>query len=371
MDAYSKFTKEHIRGACLKVLALAVAVLYYNNSYTQEEISGSETAVTEEREDGREMSYSELQVEYEKLKIDRDNILLQTSKMLKNKREYEQGLDTFTEIKKERDEFFEKNKELEKKIIAAVAEVEVLEEEAVKLEAEKTELESMVWDPKDKETVNGLIAQNKLELKAVKDEARETVRAFENKVKDLENALKDENKKWIAERRSLDKEILILKKEAEKSEKREVKLEEEVASLTDRLNNTEKDKKGVEEELLKLERAGRKVPVDFKNLARHNEILTQQLADTHYNMGVLFCGQEKFRKAIAEYEQVLKIKPTDKDAIYNLGLIYAEHEVDREKAIHYFTEYIQIDNRSTNAEWAKAYIMKWEGWQQKAKNVLR
>lgn len=353
----------------LKLLAFVIAVLYYNNSGAQENVVQSE----EERVEApvEEMTYSDLLEEYEKMKIDRDNILIQTRKLLQNKREYEMGLETFTVVSAERKKLFERNQELEKKIIASEAEIEVLEEEAVKLEIEKNELQDLVGESKAQETVKNLIDENKKTIKSMQEKFKGEASEFKTKIKDLETALKEENKKWISERRSLEKEVSRLENKNEKAEKQEKEDRNTIVSLNERIEELEQGKKEVEKALLDLERRSKKIPVDFKNLARHNEILTKQLADVHYNMGVVFCNQGEFRRAIAEYEEVIKIKPRDKDAIYNLGLIYAEHMVDRDKAIKYFKRYIQIDNKSTNAEWAKTYIVKWESWQRESEDILQ
>ena len=107
------------------------------------------------------------------------------------------------------------------------------------------------------------------------------------------------------------------------------------------------------------------VPKDVTSLAREHERLLQDLADTHYNMGVLFVKNEDYVRAAKEFQKVVELKPQDADAHYNLGLIYAEHLSDRDKATACFHKYLQISPHAKDASWVKQYIVSWKAWEAK------
>ena len=82
----------------------------------------------------------------------------------------------------------------------------------------------------------------------------------------------------------------------------------------------------------------------------------------HYNAGVFYARNKEFGRAIKEFQKVLDIKPQDPQANYNLGYIYAEHLVDRPKAISYFKNYLTYAPDAHDADWVKRYIMTWQTW---------
>ncbi|MFH1837847.1 MAG: tetratricopeptide repeat protein [Candidatus Omnitrophota bacterium] len=360
---------------CAKILAFVLVVLYYSCCHAQESdpiISAEETAqnVSLERSE-EDKAYSELLEKYEDLKIDRENILIQTQKLLSSRREYERGIEALEGIKGERDEFLEKNKKLEKKVIAQEAELEVLKEEISQLETRKAELEVLTSDVKIKDMIKRLEIENNARIKAFQDQFSSDAGKFKDKITDLEQALKEESKTRISEKRILEKNISRLEKEIGVAQKREEKNKEVISSLRSDIEELETERREDKKTILGLEKETRRVPSDLRKISLHNQELTKQLADTHYNLGVYFCRQGEFRRAMEEYKQVLEIRPQDTDAMYNLAVIYAEHETDRDKAIELFERYITIDNKSTNAQWAKNYIMKWEAWRRESKDILR
>ncbi len=71
--------------------------------------------------------------------------------------------------------------------------------------------------------------------------------------------------------------------------------------------------------------------------------LVKELADTHYNLGVIYQGQGKFDEAETEYRKVLEIKPDDADALYNLAIIYDSGKNETDQAILYYQKYLDLN----------------------------
>jgi tetratricopeptide (TPR) repeat protein len=97
-------------------------------------------------------------------------------------------------------------------------------------------------------------------------------------------------------------------------------------------------------------------------LARQNQKLIGETADMHYNLGVFYVQSTEYGRAIKEFEKALDLNSDNADANYNLGFIYAEHLVDREKAIQYFRNYLTYAPDAKDAEWIRKYILTWQTW---------
>ena len=108
-----------------------------------------------------------------------------------------------------------------------------------------------------------------------------------------------------------------------------------------------------------------RIPPDVTTMAREHQRLIKDLADTHYNMGVLFVKNSDYNRAVGEFQQVVGLKPDDGDAYYNLGLIYAEHLPDRKKALAAFTRFLELNPSAQDASWVKHYLVSWRAWEAK------
>ena len=106
-----------------------------------------------------------------------------------------------------------------------------------------------------------------------------------------------------------------------------------------------------------------RLPKDVNTMAREHERLLRDLADTHYNMGVMFAHKKDFPRAVEEFQKVVELRPDDADAHYNLGIIYAEHMPDREKALAAFRRYLQVKPQGQDASYARKYIATWRAWE--------
>ena len=146
---------------------------------------------------------------------------------------------------------------------------------------------------------------------------------------------------------------------------RETKLEEELPQLHAKFTALQDKYTWLLSENKTLKFKSKNVPADVTRLAREHEQLLKDLGDTHYNMGVLFVKGEDYVRAVKEFEKVVELRPDDGDAFYNLGLIYAEHLPDRKKAMTYFHRYLDINPRAQDASFVKQYIASWKAWEAK------
>ena len=70
-------------------------------------------------------------------------------------------------------------------------------------------------------------------------------------------------------------------------------------------------------------------------------------------------------EAIAEFEKVLDLNPSDNATHYNLGIIYAEYLNNKPKAILHFKRYLlNASQEDKDTQRAKKYIMTWEKWEE-------
>ena len=105
------------------------------------------------------------------------------------------------------------------------------------------------------------------------------------------------------------------------------------------------------------------LPKDINRLAQEHERLVNELGDTHYNLGVMFFKKRDFGRAVKEFQKVIEMRPNDGQAHYNVGLIYAEHLPDRERAIKYFRRFVQEEPKGQEASYARKYIATWRAWE--------
>lgn len=143
----------------------------------------------------------------------------------------------------------------------------------------------------------------------------------------------------------------------------EAKVKAELPKLQQRLDALQEKYTKIISENKTLAFKATHVPKDVTTLAREHQRMLRDLADTHYNLGVLFAKKEDFVRAVKEFQQVVELRPDDPDAHYNLGLIYAEHLPDRGKAMRYFGRYLEINPRASDASWVKSYIASWKAWE--------
>lgn len=144
---------------------------------------------------------------------------------------------------------------------------------------------------------------------------------------------------------------------------RQEKLQGEMERLGGRFERLQSEYASLFADHRVLREKSKRMPKDVTQLAKEHERLIKDTAATHYNMGVLFSQRKDFVRAEKEFQRVAEINPSDAQALYNLGIIYAEHLPDRERAARYFERYLTLQPTGKDANWVKAYLAEWRAWE--------
>jgi tetratricopeptide (TPR) repeat protein len=62
----------------------------------------------------------------------------------------------------------------------------------------------------------------------------------------------------------------------------------------------------------------------------------------HYNLGVAYTRARLYREAAEEYEKALALDPGNKEAHYNLGLLYDKVQGDAQKALVHYRAFMEL-----------------------------
>lgn len=78
--------------------------------------------------------------------------------------------------------------------------------------------------------------------------------------------------------------------------------------------------------------------------------------DYYYNLGLDYLKKGQFVQAEESFKLVVNLNPLDKDASYNLGVLYENYLGDKEKALKYYQQYLNIAPDSPDAAQVKGWI---------------
>ena len=148
-------------------------------------------------------------------------------------------------------------------------------------------------------------------------------------------------------------------------ESRQAKAQAELAKSQGRFNSLEDNYTKLLAQNTAMKQQVKRFPQDVTKLAHQHERLVKENADVHYNLGVLLSKSKQYEQAATEFRKVIELRPDDAEAYYNLGVIYAEHLPDREKAMAHFRRYLQLKPGATDAGWVQQYIASWQAWEAK------
>lgn len=209
---------------------------------------------------------------------------------------------------------------------------------------------------KVKEELNKKIEELKEEVKEQKTEVgkqKTEDRKQRTEILRLERELKAAQRKEESLLREIEKEKAIFEKEKEELEKEIDDLKKQITE--DRKQRTE-ERSEMQKKVSELDKSLNDTLGEFSGAQRELKRLKRENADMHYNLGVIFQQQAKWREAVREYEKVLEIKPDDADANFNLAIIYDTIKNDREKAVFYYKRYLDITPEADDALKVKEYI---------------
>ncbi len=79
-------------------------------------------------------------------------------------------------------------------------------------------------------------------------------------------------------------------------------------------------------------------------------------SDLRFNLAVEYLKAEEFRRAERELKYAVQLNPKDKDACYNLGVLYNSYLNDKSKAVYYYGRYLDLVPRAADSMLVKGWI---------------
>lgn len=305
----------------------------------------------------------------EQIRKDRDNILSQAKRLLEEnkklleenkklmamKEDFDRNLNSLIEEKniiageRERvlwrlralDEEIEQGKKETDSVRRRAGKLEMLGEDAVK---EKERLEKLLVEAKSRSAVGKL---------------ERTVEVLKRDKRKLSAELENDKKTVARREKAFRKERSELKNRMNKNE---AEYEREMEEYGKHITALQGKNIGIAAEKNALARELAHLPGKFTKIARENNRLARATADRHYNLGVFYAKNGEHQRAVAEFEETLRIRPGYPYALYNLGHIYATYLLDKEKSIEYFREYLKVSPDARDKDLVRKYIVTWETW---------
>ena len=295
--------------------------------------------------------YAKLQKDYEAVSADRDNVLFQTKFLLSQKEKVREAEASFEKMKKEAEIVEQEKKEAESKNLELQDEIEDLGKKIEELIVdkgrainEKKQLEELIARERDKNPI--------LKLEDEKAKLREELTLANASIKQSQSDLKQSQ----AEVGKLNSEVSKSKQELNKSKERAEESRQRIESLNRDYAQALNKNRTLEEKVVQT-------PKKFAEIARQNKALIKQASNMHYNLGVFYTKNKEYSRAVAEFEEAVKLRPDDAYCHFNLGYIYAEYLVNRPRAIEHFRHYLRVARKEDkDMDWVKKYIITWQAW---------
>ncbi|KPK97831.1 MAG: hypothetical protein AMJ95_07135 [Omnitrophica WOR_2 bacterium SM23_72] len=328
------------------VLFISVFLLAGAIAYLSLRLRSSYEKINKENVDIKK-NFATIKAELAKLKSDnkalsqdRDNLLIQTKKLITDK-------NLATELKASLDESKKLIEQLEKDKAEALAEGLSLQEEREALEAMQERL---------------YLENEQLKKSLEEEKLKSSAAAWQQEKKELE----EENRNLKNELKQVQAHSTRADKALEKSERDLGRSQKEAAELKKKLEKLQKDYASLREKNKTLQRSYLEAPGKFAELARQNQALIKQTANMHYNLGVFYTKNKQYSRAIAEFEKAVELNPQDAHAHFNLGYIYAQYVENRSRAVEHFRKYINYaDKNDKDMNWVKSYILTWSSYEGK------
>jgi len=301
-----------------------------------------------------EEKLDKLSADYEKIYKDRENIIEQSRRIIQEKNALLNVKADFEKITAEKEKLLKEKEELTQQLDSIIKETKQAQN---KYEQELTSAKRQIRTYQDEITEKNKINEELINKTGIR-KLEASIQALESDNKALDKQLKEIS----IERDNSNKQLELNKKEYEK----------EKLTLQNRYNNlnkkyidlTKKYQKLVQEQRL-LNKKLAEFPSKIVSLANENKKLIKETADMHFNLGLFYFGAQEYKRALPEFERGIKINPQDAEAYYHAGYIYAEHLMNRNKAIEYFNKYLQLSPRGTHSAWVEQYILSWRIWDNK------
>ncbi|HNX81289.1 MAG TPA: tetratricopeptide repeat protein [Candidatus Omnitrophota bacterium] len=281
--------------------------------------------------------YAQLKKEVEQAKTDRENLNTQVKGLLSDRdkaRQLESEVDSLKKAKGLVDTSLS-TAENEKSLVAK--QNQNLKEEII-----------------DLQKIQKQVIQEKEDLQQLLVKERD--KSGRKKLEDENNSLKKELSRSSVNLQASEAQVKQLKES-------DARLQEELKNLSSKVEGYNKNMSQAASKNRAFEERLTTVPTKFAEIARQNKTLVKQTATMHYNLGVFYTKQKEYSRALSEFERCLELTPDDAYAHFNIGYIYAEYMVNRQKAINHFRQYLQYCKKDDkDADWVKKYIITWQTW---------
>ncbi|MFH0738591.1 MAG: tetratricopeptide repeat protein [Candidatus Omnitrophota bacterium] len=340
------------------ILILLAGIVYFNLKSSTlfsklKNLKGDYEKLTQNYEkmtrDNQELkgSYSKLQKDSQATSLERDNLLTQARGLLEDR---------------------ERARALE-------AEVNKLKGDIEELQKEKKAVINQNLGVKD--GINRIVAEKEQLLREkarLEDELNKEKQGYTLK------KLQQENASLTKEKNSLGSSLKTAQSESLKNAGDALRLKQELAKAKDDLQRIKKEIAEANRKLGELtaryseavsknklfEQKTADMPKKFAEVARQNKSLIKETANMHYNLGVFYTKNKEYSRAAAELEKAIELTPDDAYAHFNLGYIYAEYMINRNKAIEHFKHYLRLAKKEDkDVDWVKKYILTWQAYEGK------
>jgi len=312
----------------------------YDTIQQNRSLSGADNARITDELAQLKKDYQKLSEDHKMVVADRDNLLVQTKKLIAAKNRSEEMLSMLEQIQggvakseKEKNALAMKNRALQEsfdKLQEAQKQCAAAQKQAL---TEKEQLSTSVASMKQQ-----------LESGTLQKEVARLKKANATLASELKQSA-EENQKLKEIRDISDREFSAYREKAEALQQQHKEAVRRVRAYEEKLSES---------------------PAKLAELASQNKALTEQTATMHYNLGVFYTRQKEYSRAAVEFQKTIDLKPDDPQAHFNLGYIYAEHIVDRPKAVKHFQEYLQyVKKDDEDVDWVKRYILTWQAWEGK------
>lgn len=295
--------------------------------------------LTQEKQELEE-NYAKLQKDNQAMAMDRVNLINQAKLLLADVNRIKDIEAELEAAKAQRQEIGKEKEDALARISSLDMELTNIRTSLEQLQQEKKKLEDMLSREKDKSRMKKL-EEEAYELAKENSQLKNTLKATQSQL----NREKDSGSRAAADREKFKEEILELRKK--------------VGALN-------KDYAEAVRKNRLLEQKALTAPEKVSELARQNKTLIRQTANMHYNLGVFYTKNKEYSRAVAEFEEAVKLRPDDAYAHFNLGYIYAEYLVNRNRAIEHFRHYLRVVKQDDkDVDWVRKYILTWQAWEGK------
>jgi chromosome segregation ATPase len=284
--------------------------------------------------------YNKLQSDYQTISADRENLMTQVKGLLADR--------TLA-------------RELEGTVEKSKTDMEALQKDKQAILDENISLQKQIEDFK---TTQKQLIKEREQLAATLE--KERAKSFLKNLEQQKASLQKENSELLNKLKAVEASFSKLKDSEAKTRENLSKVIKEADALKDKLDRANQGYAAAIEKNKELQRKVADLPQKFSEIARQNKVLIRQTSNMHYNLGVFYTKQKDYSRAIAEFEKAVELTPDDAYAHFNLGYIYAEYVVNRQKAIGHFQKYLRFAKKDDkDVDWVKKYILTWESWQGK------